>query len=280
MRVFRRSSALALCLSLLATPMLAQEQPTDADPAPPTGDTTGQAQGSSSSDRLFLNFVEDGTIVENQWWEIDLVFEDGDVVDAQLLGGQVAFQPWHNVELGARVAFGSTDARGLVPEGTGATDLDFWIKYRFPPGSRTEFTVGSVLTIPTGDEGAGLGADAFGLSLFGAMRYRFRSFVFSGNLGAQFNQDGRVLGTGIDLDGQTAPFVGAAAMFFLSDRITLVVEGAWRAERFEGVGDVGELLGGIDWHVSPRGVLRGAISAGVTDAAPNFGVLVGYAFNL
>jgi len=278
MRRYCRVSALILSLTLLASLAPAQEQ--SGDEALPSGSTAGQLQGSSSSDRLFLNFIQDGTIVENQWWEIDLALENDDVVDARLLHGQAAFQPWQDVELGARVAFGSTDGAGAIPDGTGATDLDFWGKYRFPPGSTTEFTAGGVLTIPTGDESAGLGADAFGLSVFGAMRYRFRSFVLSANLGVQFNQDGRVLGSGFDLDGQTAPFLGAAALFFLSDQITFVAEGVWRSERFDGVGDDSQLLGGIDWHVSPRGIVRGSLSVGLTDAAPDFALLVGYAFNL
>lgn len=280
MRSFRLGPVLVLCLTLVAPASLAQEPPADTGTTPPADDTGGQRQGSSSADRLFLNFIEDGTIVDNQWWEGNLVYAEGEAADATLLSGQVAFQPWRDLELGARVAFGSTDTQGPIPEGTGATDLDVWAKYRFPPGARTEFTVGGVLTVPTGDESAGLGADAFGVSVFGAMRYRFRRFVFSGNLGAQFNEDGRVLGSGIDLDGQTAPFVGAAAMFFITDRITLVAEGRWRSERFEGVGDDSQLLGGLDWHVSPRGVLRAAVGFGVSSAAPDVTILAGYAFNL
>jgi len=269
---------LLLCLTF-APVLLAQDQP-DPQVEAPAEDTGGREHGTSSADRLYLNFIEDGTIVEHQWWEGDLVFSDGEVVDARLLNGIVAFQPWRNLELGARVGFGKTDGRGAVPDGTGATDLDVWLKYRFPPGTRTEFTVGTVLTVPTGDESAGLGADAFGISLFGAMRYRFRRFVFSGNLGAQFNDDGRVLGSGIDLSGQTAPFVGAGAMFFISDQVTILGEATWHKARFEEVDNQSEVLGGINWHLSPRGILRGAISFGLTDASPDVTYLAGYAFNL
>jgi hypothetical protein len=47
-------------------------------------------------------------------------------VDQNVLRGTVALQPFQNLEMGGRIGFGSTDAPGDLPEGSGATDLDLW----------------------------------------------------------------------------------------------------------------------------------------------------------
>ena len=81
------------------------------------------AQTTSSSDRLFLSFIEDATIVQNQWWEAQLELADFDSVDQTIVRGIAAFRPWKSVELGGRVGFGQTDTPAGLPDGSGATDL-------------------------------------------------------------------------------------------------------------------------------------------------------------
>ena len=87
--------------------------------------TTSTASGAlSATDRLFLSFAEEATLVDRQWWEGQFEYADGSNMDVILLRGVVAFQPWKRWEMGARVGFGNTDTRAGVADGTGATDLD------------------------------------------------------------------------------------------------------------------------------------------------------------
>ena len=60
----------------------------------------------SSSMRLFHAFIEDATVVDNQWWEGWAEYSEGEHLDMFILRGMAAFQPWEKVELGATVGFG------------------------------------------------------------------------------------------------------------------------------------------------------------------------------
>ena len=147
----------------------------------------------SSSDRLFLAFVPEAAVVENQWWEGQFEYADYNALDVYLLRGVVAFQPWKRWEIGARVGFGNTDTPAGVADGTGATDLDVWGKYYLgKSGDATEFAVGGLVTVPTGDDAAGLGLDAFSSGGFGSLRHRFERFILSVHAGVRFNGDGQI----------------------------------------------------------------------------------------
>lgn len=231
----------------------------------------------SSSDRLFLAFAEDATVVDRQWWEAQVGTADWDDFDVNVIRGVVAFQPWIDFEVGGRIGFGDTDASGSGVDGSGATDLDVWTKYHLGGGDNTEFAVGGVFTVPTGDETAGLGSDAFGVSAFGSMRCRLNRAIVTANAGVQFNGDGRRFGQTVDRDGETAPMVGAGIILPVSDHVAAVGEFEFRDGRLEGDDDDTRVLGGINWRPGGRGIFRAAIAAGLSDGAPDFEGLIGYA---
>lgn len=254
-------------LILLAVPSMAQDP--DASSSRPAAP--------ADSDRLFLAFAEDATLVRSQWWEGQVVLLDSDFVDAALFGAQAAFQPWKNIEVGGRVGFGSTDTPAGFADGSGATDLDVWGKYDFGPHQDNRFAVGGVVTVPTGDDAAGLGFDAFAVSGFGAVRHQGNGYVLTGHAGIQVNGDGRLFGSTVDLDGQLAPFVGGGVIYATSNELSLVGEFVWRGERFDGADDDARIFGGVNWRVSRRGIVRGGIGFGLTDGAPDTQVIAGYA---
>jgi len=231
----------------------------------------------SSSDRLFLAFAEDATVVDRQWWEGQLETADWDDFDANVIRGVVAFQPWIDFEVGGRIGFGDTDASGGGLDGSGATDLDVWGKYHLGGGDETEFAVGGVVTVPTGDESAGLGSDAFGVSAFGAMRHRLNKAIITAHAGVQFNGSGRRFGEIADRDGETAPMVGVGVILPFSDRFTGVGEVEFRDGRLEGDDDNTRALVGINWRPGGRGIFRAALGVGLSDGAPDFQALIGYA---
>jgi type II secretory pathway pseudopilin PulG len=237
-------------------------------------------QATSSSMRLFHAFIEDATIVDNQWWEGWAEYSKGndDDVDMFIIHGMAAFQPWEHFELGATAGFGSSSANDDRQDGSGATDLDIWGKYHFGRGGdATEFAAGGVLTVPTGDDAAGLGYDAFSFSVFGSARHRYERFIISAHAGVRLNGDGQI--RGVEHDGELSPMVGVGLFYPHSDEVTFVAEATFESERFNDMDSDLRLLGGVNWHLSNRGIVRGAVAIGLTDGAPDAQLLLGYAVN-
>jgi len=273
--LLRFTATLLLVFAPLAA--WAQDEPAPADTTQPAVRITP----GGGFHRLFLSFVEDATLVENQWWEGRFDYAKGDRVDLTVLRGIFAFQPWQNIGVGARVGFGNSDISGPGSslDGSGATDLDLWGKYYFGTGSGvTEFAAGGILTVPTGDDSAGLGYDAFAFKGFGSLRRPFRGWILSVDAGAQFNADGRIFGN--DLTGETSFMLGGAALFPTSDHVGFVVESRYESARFDGTDNDWRVLGGANWRVTNRGIVRGAVAIGLTDGAPDWQIFIGYAANL
>ena len=236
----------------------------------------GVARPTSSNDRLFLSFAEDATVVDRQWWEGQVEAADGDSADSNIVRAVVAFQPWVDLELGGRVGFGDTDM-DVGSDGSGATDLDVWGKYHLGGNEETEFAVGGVVTVPTGDETAGLGSDAFGASAFGSIRHRLTRSIITGQAGLRFNGDGRRGSETQDRDGETSPMAGLGVIVPFSDNVAGVAEARYEDGRLEGDDADTRVLGGINWRPGGRGTLRGAIAFGLSDGAPDTELMVGYA---
>ncbi len=255
---------LALAAALAAPVLPAAAQGTAPPPAGP-------------SERLFLSFAEEASIAERQWWEGQFEFSDGDVIEATLVRGIVAIQPWTNVELGGRVGFGDTETAGGLPDGSGGTDFDLWGKYRLSRDQKgADFAVGGMVTVPTGDDTAGLGFDSFGVSVFGSANYPLDKVALGGHIGIRFNEDGQFLGLA-QIDGQTSAMIGGSAVTPIAKGLNLVGEFDYESERFDGADDDLRLLGGVNWSVFRRGLVRAAVAVGLTDGAPDSQFIVGYA---
>lgn len=243
-------------------------------------DARAQAPASSvalGADRLFLGFIEDTALVNKQWWEGQVDYADGDNLDQTHLRLVTAFRPVSRLEIGGTLAYGWSSNSGPLPSGSGLSDMNVWGKWNFGTvGGATEFGAGGIVTVPTGDDGVGLGYDAFALEGFGALRHRVNDWILSARVGLQFNADGRIFGT--DLDGKTSAVIGAGALWGVSTRVSLVGELGIRTERFENTDSDARILAGINWRPANQGVVRGAIAIGLTDGAPNFQVLGGYAY--
>jgi hypothetical protein len=243
---------------------------------PPQDPSGTKTRPTSGADRFYLAFAEDATVVDRQWWEGQLVIRDYDDFDANVLDLVLALQPWIDWEIGANVGFGNTDGMGGF-DGSGATDLDVWGKYYLGGGDNTEWSVGGVLTIPTGDESAGLGSDSFGSSAFGAFRLRLKRLVLAAHAGIQFNGSGRRFDEVDSRDGETVPQLGGGIIFPFSDKLSGIAEAVYREGRLKGDSDMSEALVGINWRPGGRGIFRAAIGAGLSSGAPDFSAQIGYA---
>ena len=263
-----RSVLLLLALVALAWSPAAAQAPAQPTSAP---------SASSVPDRLFQAFAEDTAVVRSQWWEGQIDFASWDSFDVSTANLIVAFQPVRDLEVGGRVGFGNTSADGDASDGTGATDADIWGKWRFGTGGGpAEFAVGLLATVPTGDDTAGLGFDAFNVEAFGAMRYQMRGFTLAGHLGFRINGDGTI--QGYDIDGKTSAILAGGIIYPLAKTVSLVGEVNCESERWEGFDSDVRLLGGVNWSVTSRGMLRGAISVGLADGAPDRRFQAGYAY--
>lgn len=255
-----------LMIFVLSAPVMAQKEEDAGTAQPPK----------HLSDRLFLAFAEDAVIADSQWWEGQGAILDNDPADATLARLVFALKPFKRIEVGGRVGFGSTDAPPSFQDGSGATDLELWAKYDLgSTGDSTHLVVGATAIVPTGDDSAGLGFDSFGAGIFGAFRQQLSKALLSGHIGMRINQDGRYMG--VDLDGKTSAMLGMGVFVPLTDEITLVGEARAESKRFEGGETDCQILGGIDWHLTNRGVFRGALAFGLTDGAPDTQILAGYA---
>lgn len=276
----RALNVLRLTLVPAALALAAATSLTAADPTSATSTPTGTTRATGITDRLFLAFAQDAAIVPSQWWEGQVEYDDGSQnfpVDVLLIRGVVAFQPFRNIEVGGRVGFGTTNTDPSLPEGSGATDLDAYAKYYFGNAlDRADFAAGLLVSVPTGDDTAGLGFNAFSGQIFGAVRYRLDNAVLGGHVGVRFTGDGDFLGAPIA--GKTSFDLGVSALVPIGQTLSFVGEAEIETERFEGADSYAQLLAGVNWKVFGRGMIRAAVGAGLTDGGPNFRVLVGYAY--
>ncbi len=261
-------------LTVAAGVASAQEPIPEPTPAPaPAPSVAGKR-----TDRLFFNFIEDAAVVTHQWWEAQFEYTDGDPVDSVILRGVAAFQPLQSLEVGGRVGFGSTDTPSGFPDGSGATDFDLWGKWYFEtPSGTTEFAAGAVVTLPTGDNTAGLGFDAFAVEGFGCMRYNANRFTLTGKIGLRLNEDASFLGSS-DIDGETSASIGGGVLWPWTQKVTFVGELNFEDGRFEGADSDTRFLAGLNWRTGGRGILRGAVTLGMSDGAPDVQLLVAYAW--
>jgi len=270
----RFTPLIAVLLFTLLAPLAAQAQ----------SDSSG-SQGRSrrawtASDRLFLGFIQEATIVDRQWWEGQLQFIDADLVEANLLRGTAAFQPWEELalEIGGTFGFGDTDID--IPGesgGRGGTDFELWGKYQLGQDSNsTQYFVGGSVIVPTGDESAGLGNNAFALAGWVSMRYSLPRWTFMAHLGLRINGDAEPLG-GAKQDGETSALAAVAMVFPFGERFSLVAELDYEGERYDNSDDDFRGLAGMNWHVTKRGSIRAALSFGLSDGAPDLQVIAGYA---
>jgi hypothetical protein len=230
-------------------------------------------------DRLILSFVEDPALVGRQHWEgqIDWAADNeyADLAVARLIAA-FTFAGLPRVEIGVRAGFGRVDS-SLSQRESGIVDTDIWAKMKLKRSSdgKWDSAVGALFRVPTGDYKKGLGTDAVQAEWFVAGSRVFPMVVLVGHVGVASSAAGRI--GGVSLEGKVAGSAGLGLLMPLSQPVSLLFEATYDGARFEGTDDDSRLLAGFNWEVHWRGKLRGGLSTGLSDRAPDVQLLVSYA---
>lgn len=246
----------------------------------PVAITNGESRAFNGSDRFYEAFVEDAQIVDRSRIEMafrTLDFDDSRIVLSEAIAA-VQFAGMPQVEFGARMGVGGVQ-NDLAPDTGGVTDLDIWAKFVTMPISANapRYAFGAVLTLPTGDEEAGLGFDSLRSRLFGAARFERDRHAWSVQGGLVINEDATF--SAVTLDGQVALFAGVGWMWSFRETLRLSVEARFEGERFDGSDDDTRLVAGWTWRAVENMKVRASLGVGLTDAAPDVQGQLGIAFD-
>ena len=271
----RRIVALAVPAFLAAIlaagmPVFAQSASTTPAPAPTL--------------RFFQQFITDAAIVDKQWWGAEMRWQSGAVppfenADGFLLTPTIAVSPMKNLEVGGSIPYIKYDLdhsfHGTNGE-TGLGDLTIYGKYRFLHQGHFDVTAGASFSLPTGSESSGLGTGKLVPSIFGAMRMQVGDGSILGEVGFRFNHDATILDT--QLRAKTSTFLGGGYIWEPAKSLAVSGELTVESERWDGASSDFRLTGGVQWLGLPHSVLRGAVSAGLSDGAPDYEIILGYAY--
>jgi hypothetical protein len=234
------------------------------------------ARSFNGADRLFLAFFQDSVVVEHQHWEGRLELANAEAIDTILsrFVGAWQFNAVDRVEWGASLALGSSDT--ALGEDSGITDLDLSAKLYLGEGfGGLEWSAGGIMTLPVGDEEAGLGQDALSTLTYGAVRRNYLWGTLAAHVGFRFTENGRI--GGVPLEGRISGEGGVAVIYPVGFDVNLIGELTIEGARFEQLDTGSRLLAGVNWSLSETVLLRGALSVGLADGSPDSGLLLGLA---
>jgi len=226
--------------------------------------------------RLFIRFVEDPAIVPSFWLEgrAQLAtnlppYEDGSGVGNEAsrldVGPVFALNVAEDFEFGARVSLADRDPEGAASK-AGLSDLDLWGKFSIAT-EPVKFSLGLLLSLPTGNDSKLLGTGETDVEFFGGLRKDFNRLTLVGNAGLRINQDPDF--AGLSIEGKNSYLAGAGVLFPVGDRVVLSAEWAFETERYEGLGANSLLLGGFEYRQNESIRYRIGAGGGLSDGAPD-----------
>ena len=153
--------------------------------------------------------------------------------------------------------------------------MTVWGKYRFVQGS-VSFSAGGFIVLPTGSEDDGLGTGNMVPGAFGGVRVTAGPGFFVGDLTLRFNQDADILDTHVDAKTSTA-FAGGYMWLPWHDW-AFSGELSVESERFSNSDSDFRVTAGAQFVGIKHSRLRGALGVGLTDGAPTYELILGYAY--
>ncbi len=240
----------------------------------------GLAREPNGNDRFLDAFLEDGEVLVDNWLEGRVRLNHFSGGDSVSVGPILAFNVAHDFELGLAVDFLFIDPDGAGSE-SGLSDLTLFGKVRLIEKPFV-VSVGTVFSLPTGDEDDGLGSGEIDMEFFGAIRRSYENVAFTAHAGFRVNQDVDVaVGQGgfvSDLNGRSEGEVsylgGAGLLFTSSEHWSYQVEVAFESGRYEGHDSSVRLTPGVSYHAK-RAIYRSGLMIGLSDGAPDWALLGG-----
>jgi hypothetical protein len=275
---------LVLCLS--TTALLAQSATTTPNA---TKITAAPPAGEPANMRFFQLFIPDAQIVNKQWWGIEFQWDRGAVppfksADGIVLVPTFAISPIKNLEVGGSLPFIDYELdNGYIRPGTtseftgdsGIGDLLTWAKYRFYDGP-VQVTGGVTFSLPTGSDSAGLGNGEFTPGIFGSVRMKVEDGYFLGTVAFNFYGNATILDT--EVDGKTATLLGGAYIWEGYPNWLFSGEVTAQSELYEGYPSDFRATAGAQYLGVKHSIFRGAVEVGLSDGAPDFQLILGYAY--
>jgi hypothetical protein len=132
------------------------------------------------------------------------------------------------------------------------------------------------MQFPTGSEDNGLGNGNFTPGIFGSVRMKVEDGYFLGTVAFTFYGDATILNT--DVQGKTATLLGGAYIWEWYPGWLFSGEVTAQSEPYEGYPSDFRATGGVQYVGLKHHIFRGAIELGLSDGAPDFQLIVGYAY--
>jgi hypothetical protein len=251
-------------------------------------ETVKKSSGSNTAapdDRRFLQiFTYDAAVVENFWIEgklraskgYDGAFGQSDF-DSLRLGPVFAWSPIDRLEVGARIDYLDRDIPG-GGSNSGLSDTNIYAKWQFFHNP-VQFAAGMEISLPTGKEDDGLGTGEFDIALFGSVRKNLEQAYITGYFGIRNSQDSTLFNSPVPLEGDTSIFLGGGVMFPINQVFSLSGELRVETERYKQADSFIDLTVGAFWYTTKKTTLRGGLSLGLEDAAPDYELTVGFAWH-
>jgi hypothetical protein len=251
-----------------------------------TGRVQAAAPPLNGDYRLLLSFPEDGAIVQKGFFEAGGRFDDDTTGDDIVGGVTVAVRYGRDVEAGLFLGaihrtrdagaelFGTTLTEPLST--TGPADLSLYGKYRILR-SPLDVAVGGLVDLPLADGNSGITSGAASGQGFVGLRKAFSSLTLAGHAGIGTAEKARF---GEDAPGTTFVSAGTGLLIPLAPLWVLITEVDYEGNRFEGEGASAQALVGLDWRPTENFIVRGGISFGLTEAAPDVSLAASLAFHL
>lgn len=279
-----------ITLALVVCSLFAILDPSSAALAQTSAAKPGATSSEKPNLRFFQQFITDAAIVDKQWYGIEFRWQNGAVppiesADGILLTPTIAINPVKNLEVGGMVSFIDYELdHDIVRPGTsdpfsgdsGLGDLTAWGKYRILNGPVT-FSAGALLTLPTGSEDEGLGTGEVTPGVFASFRAKAGDGYFMGNAAMRIFSDATILN--IDFDGQTSAFLGGGYIWEAYEGWVFSGELTVESEHYDELNSDFRATAGVQYVGFKHHYLRGATSIGLTDGAPDFELILGYAYS-
>ena len=219
--------------------------------------------GTKDDVRFFNHYFNDAAVVTGKYLEGGAYYGDYDWVSAFQFGVQGGMPVGRDFDVGASWSIINWDPDYGDGE-SGLSDIGLWGRYRLEPIQiPANVTIGGMLTLPVGEEKVGQGNVNIGAFAAGRMAVGSGA-VIMGSVGLnsiEYYDDRKM-----------SLHLGGGAIFEFSPQTHGTAEFALDTKE-----DYFALTGGVDHMLSAGSRLRGAISVGLDDGAPDLALMGSYA---